>query len=306
MKRVSRVSSPLALTVAIAALSACGGGGSGGGSSTSDTGTLNLAVTDAPIDGANAVVVEFSGVSIKPVNGPAQDFTFDAVKTIDLLDLQGSLAEPLITDEEVPAGEYEWVRLAVNADEDGILDSYIEMTDGTQVELRVPSGSQTGLKLVSGFTIPAGGIANFTIDFDLRKAIVLPGSGGAMLKPALRLIDNIMVGTINGTVDPAIISAECADPLETGAVYLYSGFDATLADVQGIEGDPLTTALVSDADNPGVYTYEIGFVEAGDYTLVYTCDADIDDPEVADVLDFVGATNVTVEVDQVSQVDFTL
>lgn len=301
-----KLSVPLLLTGAIAALVGCGGGGGSSNSNVSSTGTLNLAITDAPIDDANAVVVEFSGVSIKPRNGSAQDFTFETVKSIDLLTLQGSAYDSLISNEVVPAGDYEWIRLAVNAEEDGILDSYIELTDGTQIELRVPSGSQSGLKLVSGFTVPAGGVANFTIDFDLRKSIVMPGSGGAMLKPALRLMNNVSVGTIAGTVDAAIISAKCADPLETGAVYLFSGANATVVDVQGVAGDPLTTALVSDTQTAGIYAYEIGFVEAGEYTLAYSCDAAIDDPEAADTLDFFAAVNIIVDVDQLTEQNFTL
>lgn len=305
MMSLANFSRPV-LAGAIAMLVGCGGGGGWSGGN-NNTGTLNVAVTDAPIDNANAVVVAFTGVSIKLRDATAQDFTFDSVKTIDLLALQGAAVEPLLSDKEIPSGEYEWIRLAVNAEEDGILDSYIEMADGSQIELRIPSGSQSGLKLVSGFTVPAGGTANFTIDFDLRKSIVLPGNGGAMLKPALRLIDNTSVGTIAGTVDSAIITAECADPsLETGAVYLYSGADATVVDVQGLAGDPLTTALVSDTLTAGIYAYEIGFVEAGDYTLVYTCDADSDDAEAADTLDFVGAVNITVEVDQRTEHNFTL
>ena len=42
-------------------LTACGGGGGGG----NDTGQLSLGVTDAPVDDAASVVVQFSGVAFK-------------------------------------------------------------------------------------------------------------------------------------------------------------------------------------------------------------------------------------------------
>jgi hypothetical protein len=48
-------------------LSGCGGGGSG--SNAFSTGVLNLAVTDSPVDEANNVLVEFTGVEMKPVDG---------------------------------------------------------------------------------------------------------------------------------------------------------------------------------------------------------------------------------------------
>ena len=48
-------------------------------------------------------------------------------------------------------------------------DSYVRLeTGGEECEMRVPSGDQTGLKLVRGFTVGAGTITDFTIDFDLR------------------------------------------------------------------------------------------------------------------------------------------
>jgi len=41
-------------------LAACGSGGGGG-----ETGQLSLAVTDAPVDDASSVVVQFRGVAFK-------------------------------------------------------------------------------------------------------------------------------------------------------------------------------------------------------------------------------------------------
>ncbi len=284
------------------ALLACGGGGSGG-SDDASTGTINLAITDAPIDAANSVIVEFTGVELKREGENAVQYDFETAQSIDLMDLQGTDYELLLSNETVPSGNYEWVRLKVNAEEDSVFDSYIELEDSTQHELRIPSGSQSGLKLVSGFTVTAGGVSSFTIDFDLRKSIVVTGSGKYMLKPTLRLMDDTTVGSIEGVVDATLVSTECTDAtVEDGAVYLFSGQDATVVDVQGVDGDPLTTALIN-YDDPD-YAYTIGFVAAGDYTIAYTCEADVDDPEAADTLVFVGPTNVTVTADEVSTVNF--
>ena len=67
----------------------------------------------------------------------------------------------------MPAGDYNWVRLMVSAEQDGVMDSYLTDDNGAQTEIYVPSGSQRGLQLVSGFTVMAGTTTDFTIDFDL-------------------------------------------------------------------------------------------------------------------------------------------
>lgn len=301
---VSRSSllSPIILTSFILSIPACD---SGGGTSSS-SGRLNLAVTDAPVDGAISVIVAFSGVTIKPSDGSSMSFELEEPLQIDLLQLQGSLSQGLLEGQEVPAGRYEWVRLDVEAQFDGIMDSYLEMQDGSQIELRVPSGSQSGLKLVNGFSVPAGGVADFTIDFDLRKSVTMPsGQQGAILKPALRMVDNALIGGISGTISSDWIVSLCEDPgVELGAVYLFEGADQTATDVQGLETDPLSSSLVMLLEES--YRYEFGFIEPGSYTLAYTCDAHLDDPEVLDSLRFTPALNITLEPNEDAQVDFLM
>ncbi len=289
-------------------LASCGGSESQSTNNFSGgKGAISISVTDAPIDSSSKVVVEFSGVSIKPENGEAIEFTFDEARSIDLLSLQGNLSESLLENETIPAGNYNWIRLHVNAEDDGILDSYIETESGTQLELYVPSGSQSGLKLVRGFTVAAGGLTDFTVDFDLRKSIVkAPEKSGSSvkLKPTLRLIDNVMVGSISGTIDANMIIEACDNPaLEMGAVYVYTGADVTPLDVSGANTDPLTTALVSfDGET---YGYEVGFLITGEYTLAYTCDAAQDDPELVDELEFIAVEGITVEEGTEVFLDFT-
>ena len=169
--------------LASAVLVACPGNDGG-------TGHLSLSITDAPVDGATHVVVRFTGVEVKPADRDSLSFDFDTPRSIDLLALDGGDTEPLLNDVEVPAGRYEWVRLKVEAAADGTLDSYIELDDGSQHELDVPSGSQTGLKLVGGLSVPDGGAAAYTLDFDLRKSVHEPmnASDAYTLRPTLRIV----------------------------------------------------------------------------------------------------------------------
>ena len=164
---MNRIVSMLGSAGLALALSACPADGPG-------TGRLSLAVTDAPVDGATAVVVEFTGVEVKPADAEALSFDFDTPRQIDLLALSGHDSEALLQDVEVRAGRYEWVRLKVNAVADGVDDSYIDLKDGTRHELYVPSGAQTGLKLNGGFVVPRDASASFTVDFDLRQSVHEP------------------------------------------------------------------------------------------------------------------------------------
>ncbi|WP_291319195.1 DUF4382 domain-containing protein [Desulfonatronospira sp.] len=322
----SRLCVIIFLVPAVMLLMACGGGGSGSGSG--ETGTLSLSITDSPVDDAEKVVVAFTGVELKHQDGDRKEFYFCEVddndefegnnefkvqgqpctgeeyeRKIDLLALHSGLSEELLGEEEVKAGRYNWIRLKVNA-ERGEKDSYIQFdADGKETEsLRIPSGAQTGLKLVQGFVVPAGGHADFTIDFDLRKSVIDPqGHDDYFLKPTLRLVDNAEVGIIAGEVDSELI-----DPDGGNAVYVFEGHNAELHDIQGEETDPLTTATVSENNINGetVYKYRAAFLPPGDYTVAFTDQADEDNPEDDDDIDFHSSNNVVVDAGEVTVQNF--
>ncbi|GGX50487.1 DUF4382 domain-containing protein [Saccharospirillum salsuginis] len=293
-----------ALGMASAVLAGCNLESAGSG-----TGTLSLDITDAPVDEAVAVNVVFEGVIIQSAADNRIEITYDEPKTINLLDLQGGETAALLEGETLAAGDYEWIRLKLDADE-GTGSSNIEIGPGPNegtYSLTVPSGQQTGLKLVKGFTIPANGSASFTIDFDLRKSVIKTGNGQYKLKPTLRLVDNTTVGAISGTVAEATIDAINAD--EAGAcdagmaVYVYEGSDVMADDVGSAGSVPITTAMV-EQQGSGELGYTAAFLVEGDYTSAFTCDAELDDPEGDDDLSFTGTQNVTVSADATSQADF--
>lgn len=271
-----------------------------GDSDEGQKGSFTLGITDAPVDTANKVVISFESVTVKPSEGDAIEFEFDEEKEIDLLSLTGTNSTNLLDGVSLDTGKYQWIRLGVDA-EKGDSDSYIELSDGSQKELYIPSGSNTGLKLNKGFTVTEGGSTSFTIDFDLRKSITV-AVGEYKLRPTLRIVDNTQVGSISGTVNSTSISAECggeyvADTATNhGAVYVYSGADVSPVDLQGADTDPLTTAFVKFSDTG--YSYEVGFLEAGDYTITYTCGNSGDEPETDETLSYFGTTNVTVTADE--------
>jgi hypothetical protein len=282
----------------MAVLAACGGGSDS--EPEAQYGKVTVGVTDAAVDGADKVVVEFTGLEIKAANDANPEvFDFAAPRQIDLLALEGGGSEILLRDEVLPAGNYEWIRLKVNAGRTAS-DSYVDLEDGSRHALFIPSGNQSGLKLIRGFTVGAGSTTNFTIDFDLRRSVIRPPgqSGDFVLKPVLRLVNNLEVGTLAGVVAPSLIAPTC-----TPAVYAFNGADMMADDVGGTT-EPFITARVLQSATTGAYEYRIGFMPVGTYTLALTCAANLDDPEANDTIAFLKSRNATVIVAQTTSADF--
>jgi hypothetical protein len=288
-------------------LSACGGGGSDSIPAQNAMGTLRIGISDAPIDSVSVVNIQFSGVTLKHAGGDEIRIDFDNPKDFDLLTLTNGTAGELLPDTSVPAGQYNWVRLAVNAQFDNVFDSYA-MTPTGQVELRVPSGSENGLKLVSGFAVSQNETTDLIIDWDLRKALSDPkGQPGLNLRPALRVTNLVTFGTLHGTVSEALLNDPgCTNDLaaQTGnAVYVYEGMIDTPGDISDATNEPFVTATVSqDAD--GTYRYEVNYLEAGDYSAAFTCQASSDDADTDDDIVFSALQAFAIEDGVTTEVDF--
>jgi hypothetical protein len=292
------------LTSTVALLLLLIAGCDGSSSDQLETGFVNIDITDAPVDIVTEVWVEFSGVAIKPRDAGILEFEFNEPLHIDLLTLRGENTSSLLTNQAVPRGSYNWIRLAVNADADGVFDSYIMTETGAMMELVVTS--QEGLQLGGGFTITSGQASNFVIDWDLRKGLTRPNGQDMewMLRPALRITDLAESGTISGMVDEGMVTGgTCTSNLaeDTGnSVYIFDGHDATLADIQtgasdvvAVETDPVVTAAVTQDEN-GLYSYSAAYMSTGDYTVAFTCQSLNDEPGVIDGLEFSEPQNVTV------------
>jgi hypothetical protein len=293
-----------ALPAAVLILAGCNGSDNTiSGTAGAGSGTLSLAVADTPVDSATSVVVAFTGVQLQGPSGSPTEFDFTATKQIDLMATSQGNSAVLLDGVTVPAGDYQWIRLLLDVNQ-----STIGLDNGSVHALTIPSGSNTGLKLVSGFTVAAGGQADFTIDFNLRQAVTLAngGSGTYLLKPALRLVDNQAVGKIAGTVShtltigsTTVASADCGP-----AVYIYSGANVTPVDINPASSiQPISTATLSLNNATGDYDYAAAFLAPGDYTLAVTC-ATGDDPDVVDPLVFTAGKNATVSTNATSTVDF--
>ncbi len=295
--------------LASAVLFGCGGGGNSG----PGTGTLSVGVTDAPVDGVTDVWVEFDAITLKHANGEQQVFTFDPPRKVNLKELTDGKIE-LLLDEEVTAGEYIWMKLDVNAEFDGVMDSYVMEDGGGMVELRIPPDR---LKLGNHFTVVQGGRSAFVIEWNLRMGLTDPvGQDGYKLQPSLRITDMAASGTIAGMVDTGLIAVPpCTSDPNTGdgnVVYVYEELDISPDDIDGIAPDPLTTADVRLNQESGNHEYLVPFLPTGDYTVAFTCESadDVIPDEdqlglaVDDTLTFTDGVNAKVVDGQTTVVDF--
>ena len=265
-----------ALALLTLPLTACGGS-----SSSSAPATMNLGVTDGPVASASAVVISFTGVELQPSGGgSAVTFNFNSPQTINLLNEQNGNEAALLNGVSVPAGNYDWIRLLLNVSSSGtVANSYIEI-NGAQYPLVIPSGAQTGLKLVQGFTMTANQVANFTVDFMLQQSITAPPgqtSGGGtqdyLLKPALRLINNVQAGTISGTVALSTLQGISAclagysgsGPLPNAQVDIFSGTVTPSSSLTPVVEPEIALSA------SGSYSYDQPFLLAGGYTVAVAC-----------------------------------
>jgi hypothetical protein len=265
---------------------------------------LSVNVTDAPLSGVVKVVVSFVAVDLRRAS-PAQSvkFDFNTPKQIDLLALQGSLSESILSDVEIPAGGYEEIRLIMD---DANMSSYVELEDGSVYPLKIPSGTSSGLKIKGHLYFEANRTNMYTIDFDLLKSLVSAGASGKyLLKPVVRLVENKHSGIIQGEVDVSLLMASsCSDdnPDTYNAVYVYQGYDADPVDINTnstANDQPITTSLIRYDSASGKYLYEAAYLPEGEYTIALTCNVDQEDPETDNDLSFFNIQNVSIQINDI-------
>ncbi len=248
--------------VALLALASCGGGGGGGDAGSS--GTLRLALTDAPACGFDKVSVTVLKVRVhqsstaSDSDGGWSEIVLSPAKRIDLLSLtNGVLFE--LGQTPLPTGKYTQMRLVLGDNNvANPLANSVVPTGGIETELTTPSGQQSGIKINIDLDIAANKMADFVLDMDACKSISVVGAGKSgkyLLKPQLRLIPRYVNGVL-GFVDASLANGLASASLQQAGVVVR----ATVSDSSG--------RLLLQPVSPGTYTLVL--TAAGKTTLVVT------------------------------------
>lgn len=122
-------------------------------------------------------------------------------KQFDLLDLQNGVTAELMS-MDLPAGSYDFIRMHVAKSE-------VFLKDGTHFDLKIPSGTSSGLKIkISPELVIESGIdSEVLLDFDVSKSFITQGNmntmhgiKGFLFKPVLRAVCQKYSGVITGKV----------------------------------------------------------------------------------------------------------
>jgi len=226
-------------------------------------GTVNIYLTDAPfpINLVSKTIVTIDKVEIRKQETDSAEASFivlteDPIE-IDLLTLSNGITEQLAS-VELEAGTYDMIRMHVS-------DSKIVLNDETQFDLKIPSGSSSGLKIKidPAIEISDGQTADVLLDFDVSKSFVVKGNwkGGKIkgfnFKPVVRCVLLGRAGRIEGTVrDTASVT------LENAAVKVWLPSDE-------MEADSLISTSFTNPE--GKYQF-IGIL-AGEYYMTTELDS---------------------------------
>ena len=119
----------------------------------------------------------------------------DSTRQIDLLQLQNGNTALLADGITVPEGEYSQLRFVLG-------DENYVVVDGSRQMLQVPSGQQSGIKII----LPEVEIENdgdrleVTLDFDVDESFIEQGNGTFRFKPTIKVKDVFVNGNSVETV----------------------------------------------------------------------------------------------------------
>jgi len=263
MNRIKKFFVYWLLTVAVALLVSCGGGGS----SVDGQGTLSTSLTDSSSEEYQAVYVTIDRVDVHLADSNSWKTVATPGKTYNLLALVNGVIESL-GDVLLDSGHYTQMRLIIGETADSSLNIFDEqhgfanyIIDQSDVahELKVPSGFQTGLKIVNGFDINDNQTTELILDFDALRSVIKAGSSGKyLLKPTIKVLTTADYAIVDG-----IVTAVDSDPLLP--------LDQVFVTAQTVAPEEID---IKDQVNlqSGTLTTEIGeyalFLEPGDYNLV--------------------------------------
>jgi hypothetical protein len=270
--------------------SGCSGGASDAGAGATDSltpasGSISISITDGPREDVRALVLNITGMDLGHSNGDIIRLDLSAgPMSIDMMQLQNGVFEPLIMGMEVPLGQYDWMRLHVD-----LSQSYVDLAGtGGRHSMQMGSGAANGLEVHEPFEVLESMHQEFMLDFDLRRGVQHHHIGMMgdqyELHSAMRLVHMDGAGGLTGMVDASMVDVyhpDC-DPAPGGNwVYLFPGDAVDPDDVAEPESDglpgPMATDRVEMDPGSGDHFYHFGYLPAGSYRIAVTCSGEWDE-----------------------------
>ncbi|PHN06117.1 DUF4382 domain-containing protein [Flavilitoribacter nigricans] len=142
--------------------------------------SLNIRLTDAPIE-LDEVNIDLQQVIIKGPEG-SQEIPLETNAGIyNLLDLQNGI-DALIANADLELGQLTEVRLVLG-------ENNTVVVEGESFELKIPSGSQSGLKIKLCLDLTDTPQYDLILDFDAAQSVHQTGNGKYIMKPVIRVMN---------------------------------------------------------------------------------------------------------------------
>ncbi|HSW11324.1 MAG TPA: DUF4382 domain-containing protein [Solimonas sp.] len=262
--------------------------------------SLDVDLATANFEDAKRIEVRLEGVELRDDSGGIVSIEADDPGLVDLLDYQGSALLRLVSDVEVPARNYQSLRLLLSDD-----DAELEEEDGDVRPIRL-AASQPFLPV--DFSLDDDGSETLLAVLDLRFSLADRSASSGDYSLRQQGVAGLAgeVGTLRGSVDESYVSAgACAGIGDDGyAVYLFEGQRTAGSDFfADADDNPVVSASVLRNAGESDYRYAFRGLTEGDYTLVFTCQADLDDPESRQTLVFREPVAVEIEAGSETQKD---
>lgn len=171
----------------------------------------------------------------------------EETQEFNLLSLTNGITSDLIQ-MEIGTGEYDMIRMH-------IVDAKVILKDGREFALKIPSGTESGLKIqIEPELVVEDGVVNeVLLDFDVSKSFIVQGNAnskagvkGFIFKPVIRAVSQKQCSRVEGMV--------------------YEGENTPVeqAHVQIMQGDSILTSSFTDEDG----NYAMIGIPEGSYTMI--------------------------------------